>query len=178
MKKIAAGTYWDLELGYDLSKEKEIEKEGYSAEYDLEAVEVQQRLGGHLNHVDDEGNILCVEHKDHCESGITSGKHIKINHLPSSEFDRQNSSEDEKYIKEYGEESDFPEEKNNYPKYPMHLAENTESIEKQSLSPVLEQSESYSQDEGTGHWRRKCRRTMGTHIIVQEMSSYEDSSEV
>jgi hypothetical protein len=177
MKKIAAGTYWDLELGYDLSKEIEIEKEENSAEYDLEAREVQQRLGGHLYHVDDEGNIQCVEHKDHCESGIGSGKHIKINHPPSSESDSQNSSEDEKYIKEYVEESDLPEEKNNPSKYPMHLSENTESIEEQALSPVWEQSQSYSQDEGTGHWRRSRRQTMGTHVIVEEMSSCEDSSE-
>lgn len=191
MEKIAAGTYQDFDLGYDLSKEIDSEKEANSAEYDLEALKAQQRLGGHLNHVDDEGNIQCVEYKDHCESGIGSGKHIKVNHLPNSESDSQSSREDEKYIQEYVEESGLQEEKDKNSKYPMHLGENSESIDKQTLSAVWEQSESYSEDEGNGHWRRSRGHTLGTqviekemsrrqtvetHLIEQEMSSYEESS--
>jgi hypothetical protein len=156
-------------------------------------MEAQQRLSGHINHDDDddEGNIQCVEYKDHCESGIGSGKHIKVNHLPSSESDSQSSSEDEKYIQEYVEESDLPEEKDDHSKYPMHLGENSGSIDKQTLSAVWEQSESYSEDEGNGHWRRSRGHTlgtqviekemsrghtMGTHVIEQEMSSSEEGS--
>lgn len=133
MKNIAAGTYWDLELGYDLDSKKEKEIEASSDEYDLEALEAQQTLGGHRYQIDDEGKILCVEHQDLCEYGIGSGKHIKVNHEPrNSDSHSQNSYMDQEYI----EELHSREEQDNTPKYPMYLPQKTIPTDQNSLSAV------------------------------------------
>jgi hypothetical protein len=123
--------------------------------------------------MDDEGKIICVEHKDICESGIGSGKHVSRDESCQLE----NINEESYMSGNSGGESDLGEEKDNPPKYSIYLAQNTDPSRKGRLSAVWEQSRDHSEDEATGRWRHSRGQTVGTYIIEREMSSYGEISD-
>lgn len=84
--------------------------------------------------MDDEGNILCFEHKDFFESGIGSGKHFRWD----ESCDLENINQEFCISGISGGESDLEEEKDNLPKYLMCLAQKTDPSVTGKLSAVLE----------------------------------------